>query len=751
MEEEPSVLDYLKDKLNPRKLLKAEPPSQTEKHVLLGEQSDGTAANQAEESSANKSSNGTPESVTSDDTPVSESAQGAERSTTSEPIFIIRFIKMVGELPWRSLLALALALMAQSSLEPPAQNGKWAVFLYVVAALMVALAILKKEWQLPKPEAAPEKVIDLGVKSLPFFVMIALMVLAFLSFKDNRFSSFNVVLWMGALVAGLWAFWQPEKKIDWAGLQNTLSGWFTGKRPTIKVDFWKVLVLVVFLACAWFHLYQLDSIPVNMTSDHTEKLLDVNGILNGQYQIFFANNGGREPIHFYLTAFFVKVLHAGLNFFTLKLTMTLAFLVSLIYVYRLGKEMGNRWTGLFFMALLGFSAWANMITRVGLRLVLTPVFVAPVLFYLFRGLRTSRRNDFILAGILTGLGLLGYSAFRVMPLVVVLAVLIFVIYQRGNKSARHAWSALGLLALFALIVFLPLLRFAVDYPELIGLRTITRMTSAERQLPGDVLRVFFSNFWNCVSMPFWKNGNTWVISVPGRPGLDVVSAALYFIGLVLMFFRWLRSRRWQDLLLLLSIPILMLPSILALAFPDENPSLSRAGGALVPIFLITAIALEGLLSTLWKRSRGGFGKFCTVVLGLALVGFAASQNYQIALVQYPDQYKRATWNSAQMGEVAKEFIQLTGKPDNVWVVGVPYWVDTRLVALSAGFIGKDYAVWPKDLELTLANEGPKLFIVKDDDVEGMTRLKEVYPEGFAELHTSEIDGRNFYAYIVPPE
>ncbi len=62
-----------------------------------------------------------------------------------------------------------------------------------------------------------------------------------------------------------------------------------------------------------------------MTSDHAEKLRDINHILNGDSMIFFANNGGREPIHFYLSAMLVKVFGTGMNFFTLKLGMALAF------------------------------------------------------------------------------------------------------------------------------------------------------------------------------------------------------------------------------------------------------------------------------------------------------------------------------------------------------------------------------------------------------------------------------------------
>jgi len=195
----------------------------------------------------------------------------------------------------------------------------------------------------------------------------------------------------------------------------------------------------------------------------------------------------------------------------------------------------------------------------------------------------------------------------------------------------------------------------------------------------------------------------------------------------------------------------MLPSILALAFPDENPSLSRAGGAAVPILLISAIGLESLLTSLWKRTTGKGVRVVIVSLGLVMIGISAAQNYNIALKQYPEEYVKNTWNTTQMGQVAADFIAANGNPNNVWVVGVPYWVDTRLVAISAGYVGSDYAIWPENLESTLKVQGAKLFIVKADDTVGLSSLKQLYPQGQAILNTNPVEGRDFYAYIVPAQ
>ena len=338
--EEPSILDYLKQKLSLRRILRHE-----DMPLMVGD--------------------------------IDADIEPAEDHPT---IFVVKFFRLLSKIPWRCLSALILALIAQSQLEPPSSNALWGIFFYIASGCMLAFAVFKKEWLIPSHEAAAEKQIGLNVRFMPLLFFIILIFGTFLSFGGNRFSLVNLTLWIATLLTGLWAFWEPEKPVDLNVLKGKLAGIFDHSRLIVKIDPWKILVVGVFLLSAWFHLYQLDTIPVNMTSDHAEKILDVNNILNGQYDIFFMNNGGREPIQFYLAAFLAKVSNIGLSFFNLKLTMALAFLLSLVYVYRLGKEMGSRWTGLFFMALLGFASWTNMIARVGLRVVLAPVFVTPAAF-----------------------------------------------------------------------------------------------------------------------------------------------------------------------------------------------------------------------------------------------------------------------------------------------------------------------------------------------------------------------------------
>ena len=347
----------------------------------------------------------------------------------------------------------------------------------------------------------------------------------------------------------------------------------------------------------FFRLYRIDAVPAEPFSDHAEKILDVYDITQGDYKIFFPRNTGREAIQMYWTLLVANVFGTGLSFLSLKLGTALIGILTLPYVYLLGKEFGGPRVGLFALFLFGIAYWPNVISRIGLRFPLYPVFVAPMLFYLIRGLRTRNRNDFLLSGLFLGLGLHGYSPFRIVPLLVVAAFVIYVIHVRSKESRQQAFWWFSIIVVTSLLVFLPLLRYWLAHPDVFGYRAMTRLTSTEAVLSAPSWQIFLSNLYKALLMFNWDNGVIWVHSIPGRPALDVVTGALFVMGIVLLVVRYVRQRDWRDLLLLVSIPILLLPSVLSLAFPGENPSLNRTGGAAVAVFVVSALALDGFVSS----------------------------------------------------------------------------------------------------------------------------------------------------------
>jgi hypothetical protein len=109
----------------------------------------------------------------------------------------------------------------------------------------------------------------------------------------------------------------------------------------------------------------------------------------------------------------------------------------------------------------------------------------------------------------------------------------------------------------------------IENPEMVLYRAITRVGDLERPLPGPVWQIFLQNLWNALTMFAWDDGEIWPISIPHRPVLDVVTAVFFHLGVVLLVIRYVRQRNWMDIFTLISIPILMLPSVLSL-FPART-------------------------------------------------------------------------------------------------------------------------------------------------------------------------------------
>ena len=518
----------------------------------------------------------------------------------------------------------------------------------------------------------------------------------------------------------------------------------------IQIDGFTFLFIIVILVSVFFRIYHLNQVPGEMISDHAEKLLDTGDVLNGQYSIFFPRNTGREAFQLYWTALVSVIFGTGLTFTSLKIGTAIAGLFTLPFIYLLGKEMGSKWGGLAGMLFGGVAYWPNVITRIGLRFTYYAAFTAPALYFFLRGLRRSNRNDMIWAGIFLGIGLHGYTPMRIVPFLIVIMAIIFALSKIGHSRWLETIKQVGIVTLVSVAVALPLLRFASQYPELVASRAFSRLGDINNPLPGSAIVIFLQNFWKASTMFFWSNGDIWPHSIPNYPALDGVMAVFYLLGCVMLIARFIQKRTWQDLSLLISIPVLMLPSILSLAYPAENPSLNRTSAAFIPVVLVAGLAFESFIRAIYQPLKGARGKWLSIATAGILICMMLGENFNLVFDKYARQYQLSAWNTSEIGGLIKQFADTVGSRDTAYVVGYPYWVDTRLVAYNAGFPGKDFAIWPEQYNLTLEQTGAKIFILYSLDTEGLSKLSAMYPMGAASYHKSAVEGRDFYVFFVPP-
>lgn len=720
MSEEPSVLDYVKALLTP---WRAAPPAIP---ALPEERADHTHREESDERKY-------PDDGESIIQPAETLVESIRPAITG--------------IPWRAISAVSLALLAQAALEPaPDRTAKTGIFLYIISAMMAVWSYLHNEWSLPRIPGA-RQVDDTGrIRWTNLWLGLAFGLLAFITFGGNKFTRVNLILWLIAIGLTLSALWITGE----GGMRNlsNLKEETEHFVSNLRFSPWVAMIIAASLVILFFRLYRLVSVPPEMVSDHAEKLLDIWDVMHGETRIFFPRNTGREAFQMYLTVAVIELFGTGYSFISLKIGTALAGLATIPFIFLIGKEIGNQRTGVLAMLFAGIAYWPNVITRVALRFTLYPLFVAPTLYFLIRGLRRGNRNDFLLAGAALGLGLHGYTPFRIVPVVVLLAIGLTLVHRNACLPKKRTLIYLVFLVLIVGMLFLPLLRFWVENPEMFGYRAFTRLGSVERPLPGPAWLIFLQNLWRAMTMFGWNNGEIWPVSVTNRPALDIVMAAFFHLGVVLLLIRYLLRRNWLDLFLILSIPVLLLPSILSLAFPSENPALNRTAGAIVPVFVVVALAFESFLRGVETRLSASRGRWLSMFLATILLFWSGLQNYDLVFNQYQKNYSLSSWNSSEIGGVIQKLTSTIVQEPNAYVVAYPHWVDTRLVGINAGYPTRDFAIWPEDFPKTLDQQGTKLFIIRSDDLNSLESLQLLYPRHMLKLYDSKLENKDFYIFVV---
>jgi hypothetical protein len=696
------------------------------------------------------------------------------------------------------------------------------LLIIVIRWLLVYIAELSPEriptWLLDRPTEA-EAITEPRPQDLPWymqihpvrvFLMIFGMMLGavtWLGSSGNNFSEIYWVPWLGSVVCVSWAFaprswWNPLNGLGkfWSRLANfqwTRYGWV-------------VIMMVAIMALgAKFRLDNLNgnpadgtAIPQEMTSDHVEKLLDSQRVKDGNRNIFFANNGGREPFQMYAMALFSSLPGQGINYQSLKLLAVIESLITLPVMFWLGYECFGRdnkrlgiMVGLLMMAFVASSYWHVSVTRLALRIILTPLVASLLMIYLLRAMRDNQIGDYLKAGMVLGFGLYTYQATRMLPIVVLVGVgLAFVWGYRTRHNRLQVLGNLGALVLVAFMAFLPLYHYSIEAPDQFWRRTAGRILGddvIQEKMPDGSIRpriatfqerldafnqnvpILLNNLRNAVLMFNWKGDVAWINGVPNYPVLDRYSGGLFVLGVVAWGIYVVRRRDTSLMLVPLMLLIMLLPSALSIAFPIENPSLTRTSGALPATFLLVALPLALIIERVFALERGNWRIGASFVVCLVPIVGSFSLNYGLYMTKFAESYSVSSLPYSEAGRVLQGFAISDGSYGNAFLIGYPNWYDHRAVGLAGGIegrwtngvfdtnLGDEFPDWVDYLPNFMADaydtvglfrydpNRDLLFFYSTEDVATSAKLKAWFPEG-RELEVATYQtGKSFMTYRVP--
>jgi 4-amino-4-deoxy-L-arabinose transferase-like glycosyltransferase len=181
------------------------------------------------------------------------------------------------------------------------------------------------------------------------------------------------------------------------------------------------LLFAILIAAFALRFTNIENIPSSIYPDEAQNGVD-GQIANatGNYKWFYPTNNGREGLFINIQAMSIKYL--GNTTFALKIPSIIFGTLTVLGVFLLTYELFQSYiAGLIAAYLIAFSYWAINFSRIGFRAIMLPFILSFAFYFLFKGLRTKKLHDFIIAGFIYGLGLHTYIAFRVSPLVLIVS------------------------------------------------------------------------------------------------------------------------------------------------------------------------------------------------------------------------------------------------------------------------------------------------------------------------------------------
>lgn len=682
--------------------------------------------------------------------------------------------------------------------------------LWLLTEFAFALPELKSWWQnrgqpsdetIVQDNPTPESQLPLYIR-IPLWRWILALVATILSTitwlgtANNTFSMLTFYIWLLSIAS--WSF-------VFAPLEFNIFDQVTAFIDRLRAFRWQkyigvMLALAIIIGVAgYFRFYRLADHPLEMTDDHVEKILDSGRVRDGARNIFFANNGGREPLQMYLIAMISHLPGFGINHDTIKFVSSLESLLTIPALFWMGyaifeseSKQRRLLIALILAALAATSYWHVAITRQGLRIPLTPLVVSLHLIYLLRGIRHNRRSDFIIAGLILGFGLYTYQAVRMLPVVIVITVVIAFIFTAKSLQERLRYVVnLAVLVAISFSVFLPMFRYSVDYPEQFWRRTAGRLLGddviTETLADGTIVErnasiqerveafmgnmpTIASNIRNVLLMFNWEGDVATISGVSNRPAMDVYSGTLLILGLAAWIAFALRRGDTVYWLIPLIAFLMLLPSALSIAFPHENPSHTRTSGAIPTIYLLAAFPLALFIEQILDLMKGRGGKIIAGLVSVVVIAGSFNANSYLYFEVYPERYEESFHPYSDAGRYLYGYILQGGAYGNAYLIGYEHWWSHRAIGLEGGleefwtggvypYVDGEYST-QAIIQAIYANLGATgtfkfnpdadlLFFYSPNDDNTANALEELFPDGTASERPTYNPNETFMVYEVP--
>ena len=510
----------------------------------------------------------------------------------------------------------------------------------------------------------------------------------------------------------------------WALIRRRVPSWG-------PLAWWGLLVAAIGLGFA-FRLYLIASEPFGIWWDEAQIGLIARQMLDdSSFRPIFID--ARQPLpalFFYVFAAAVKVL--GMSVTSLRAVTTGAGILTVIMLYLLARELFDHRVAVIATFFLAVMRWHVNFSRFAVHGIFAPLFMIATFYFLVRGLKGKGTWNFLVAGVMAGVGLQSYFSFLLVPLVVGLFLLHHTVFQRVLPWRRLVLGV-GAFALVAALVYAPVAVWVLQNRDEFSDRAETVSITKGRSA-GEVADVVFDSTKTHLLMFNSFGDSNGRHNLPGAPMLDTYTGFLFVLGAGYALWRW---RDPGHFLLLAWVAVILQGGI----WSDGPPQAYRTLGVTPAIAMLAALPLGLLWRLATGRTEGTtpearpwstrFGSYALVGVAAAVTLFSLGRAGYLNFDKYfNEQLERPdVWAAfgAAPTIVGHEVNRL--RPENY-----QFFISTTFVNDPARFFlngpeTDDIANFDTGRQIPVSDLRPTVFFHDALEEAQFLRLRSMYPDG----------------------
>jgi 4-amino-4-deoxy-L-arabinose transferase-like glycosyltransferase len=524
---------------------------------------------------------------------------------------------------------------------------------------------------------------------------------------------------------------------------------------------WELAIIAGLTAiAATLRVVNLTTIPLPFEQDEAAMAHESLHVVEGQTKnMFMSGLQGHPTMQFFIEAAFLKIF--GVNVFAIRLISAVAGALSIPLLYLFLRQMFGRTIALLGATYLVGYHLHIAFSRIGMENIGDSFLMMAVFYFAWRASRGNKTTDFVLTGLVMGLGLYLYQGSRVVPFIVI-AFFAYVAIRRP-AFLRQAVPGMGMLVLAYAVAALPVAvfwfthhSFFMDRIETVGIFQSGWIDQEQAATGRSVIAILWDqavhSFGGFVVYP--ENGIFYRSPIPF---VDALSLIPFLLGLAYALYRILDER--YALLLGIFASVVVTGGILTV----DPPMGSRLMGTVPAVVALIAIGLKLIgdwLSRLKPITTTG-----PAIAGLIVIALVAT-NVHFYFFDYRTGGYSSDLNNRVAGQVV-DYVRTVPEETRLFWYGAP-----RMYMSGSGHPAMTFPLRERprfdvledgevrsNPELPLSGEAPALFMFLPHRQDEMAALIDSCPGGEVKTFISkagrkglngvqEKDETSFVAYEV---